>query len=53
MGATMSKKGTKLERALTNGGKRNKRQPYGVPAKRLAKSLAYVVAKVNRRNHKD
>jgi hypothetical protein len=47
----MSKKGTKLERALTNYTKhrRNKRQPIGVSPKKAAKNFAGVIAIVSRR----
>jgi hypothetical protein len=49
----MSKKGTKLERNLKSGSKRRKRQPIGMPLKRIAKGLAYAAAIANKRKHRD
>jgi hypothetical protein len=55
MGATMSKKNTKLERNIQYAlkSKRKKRQPYGLPLKRKVENLAIAAAIINRRKRKD
>jgi hypothetical protein len=49
----MAKKRTKLERNLQSAPRHRKRQPYGVPLERKAKSLVHVAAIVNPRKHKN
>jgi hypothetical protein len=49
----MAKTFTKMERFLKSSSKRQNRQPYGVPAKRKVKRIAFMNALLQRRKHKD
>ena len=48
----MGKKLTKLENNLKSGSRRHKRQPYGIPLKRITETIAVMREIVNRRNNK-